>query len=86
MIGLVTDSVSQMPPELAMRLGVRVVPVHVEVDGVPHREGVDLDADGFWARCSSGELPVVKTSQPSPGELGAVYREVAAAGASAIHR
>lgn len=84
MIGLVTDSVSQMPPDLAARLGVRVVPIHVEVDGVPYRDGIDLDADAFWLACGGGELPTVKTSQPSPGELAVVYRELVAEGVEDI--
>ena len=84
MIGLVTDSVSQMPADLAARLAVDVVPVHVEIDGVGHREGIDIDADGFWQRCEGGVLPTVKTSQPSPGELASTYLALAAAGADAI--
>ncbi len=84
MIGLVTDSVSQMPPDLAARLAVQVVPVHVEVDGVRHRDGIDIDADAFWQLCEGGTLPTVKTSQPSPGEFAAVYRDLVAAGAEEI--
>lgn len=84
MIALVTDSASQIPPELAARLDVTVVPVIVTVDGVDHREGVDLDADGFWARFRQGDQPVVSTSQPSPGDFAAIYRRLAAAGAEAV--
>ena len=54
MIGIVTDSNSQIPPELAARLGIEVVPLTVTVDGVAYREGVDIDADDFYARFESG--------------------------------
>lgn len=84
MIGLVTDSASQMPADLATRLGARIVPVIVEVDGVRYHEGIDLDADDFWNHCDGGVLPTVKTSQPSPGEVLAVYRSLAAEGADEI--
>ncbi len=50
MIGLVTDSASQMPPDLASRLGVEVVPVIVTLDGKRFLEGVDLTPSDFWSR------------------------------------
>jgi len=84
MIGLVTDSASQIPAPLAARLGVRVVPITVTIDGVSYREGVDLDPDDFWARITGGRVPELSTSQPSPGEIGGVYRQVVDAGAEAI--
>ena len=83
MTGLVTDSNSQLPLELAERYGVEVVPLTVTVDGVEHAEGEDLDADGFWARFEGG-VPSVTTSQPSPGRFAAAYEAVAARGADEI--
>jgi DegV family protein with EDD domain len=83
-IGLVTDSNSQLPPELASRYGVEVVPLTVTVDGVAHLEGVDLDADGFYALFGGGGAPVVSTSQPSPGLFAEAYQRLADAGAEEI--
>ncbi len=83
MIRLVTDSNSQIPPELAARLGITVVPLVVTVDGVAHQEGVDLDADDFYARFESG-APEVSTSQPSPGAFAAAYESLAGDGADTI--
>ena len=83
MIALVTDSNAMFPPELADRYGVEVVPLTVRVDGVDHLEGVDLDADGFYARFAGG-TPAVSTSQPSPGRFAAAYAAVAERGADAI--
>jgi DegV family protein with EDD domain len=83
MIGLVTDSSSQLPLDLACRYGVEVVPVTVTVDGVDYAEGEDLDADGFWARFE-GATPAVATSQPSPGRFAAAYQAVAGRGAEEI--
>ena len=84
MIALVTDSNSQLPDELARRYAITVVPLHVSVDGVDHLEGVDLDADGFYARFENGASPTVSTSQPSPGQFAAAYAAAAAAGADEI--
>lgn len=85
MIGLVTDSSSQIPPELAAALGVHVVPVLVAVDGVEYEEGVDLDADQFWDRFGAeGAMPEVKTSQPSPGAFVDAYQRLIDRGAAEI--
>ncbi|HUR22593.1 MAG TPA: DegV family protein [Acidimicrobiales bacterium] len=83
MIGLVTDSNSQLPRELAERYGVEVVPLSVTVDGEEYLEGVDLDAGEFYARFRSGR-PTVSTAQPSPGRFAEAYEAAAARGASEI--
>ena len=84
MIALVTDSNSQLPPELAERYGVEVVPLNVTVDGESFLEGVDLDADGFYARFAGGYRPEVATSQPSPGRFASVFEELAGRGVEEI--
>lgn len=84
MIGLVTDSNSQIPPELVERYGVEVVPLTVVVDGVEHAEGVDLDADAFYAHFADGRTPLVSTSQPGPALFAAAYERAAARGAIEI--
>ena len=54
-VGLVTDSNSQLPPDLAKALGVEVVALPVTVGDRPHREGVDLDPDDFYEQLTAGE-------------------------------
>ncbi|MGH9263978.1 MAG: DegV family protein [Acidimicrobiales bacterium] len=83
MIGLVTDSNAQLPPALAERYGVEIVPLTVTVDGTEYLEGVDLDADAFYARFQASR-PVVSTAQPSPGRFAAAYEAVAERGATEI--
>lgn len=84
MIGLCTDSNAQLPAELAERYGVEVVPLTVSVDGEDFLEGVDLDADTFYARFAGGAQPVVTTAAPSPGRFAAAYRALADRGATAV--
>ena len=83
MIGIVTDSNAQLPAELAERYGVEIVALTVMVDGVEYLEGVDLDADEFYARYTRGR-PTVSTAQPSPGRFAAAYEAVADQGATEI--
>lgn len=83
-VGIVVDSNSQMPSDLAHRFRIAVVCLTVTVDGVDHREGVDLDTDGFYAAWDDGHVPEVATSQPSPGQFALAYEAFAEAGATEI--
>ncbi len=83
MIGIVVDSNSQMPDELAARFGIEVVPLTVTVDGVDYLEGVDLDADDFYANWADG-VPEVSTSQPAPGAFRDAYRRLVERGVDEI--
>ncbi len=85
MISLITDSASQLPMALAGRLGVRVVPVTVTIDGSDHLEGVTLSADSFYAMLDRAEaLPTITTSQPSASAFVSAFQAEIDAGASAV--
>src|SRR5215212_7765764 len=73
MIGICTDSNSQIPDSLARRYAVEVVPVTVTVDDHDFLEGVDLDADSFYDMLAAEPPPRVSTSQPSPGQFAVAY-------------
>lgn len=83
-IGLVTDSSSQITGDLVERFGVEVVPMTVTIDGTDHLEGVDLDADAFYAEYAGGATPEIATSQPSPGRFVEAYGRVAERGVDEI--
>jgi len=83
-IGLCTDSSALMPPDLVERWGVEVVPLTVTVDGTDHLEGVDLEADEFYARYANGHRPDVQTGAPSPGQFAAAYEDLVARGCTEI--
>lgn len=84
MHGIVTDSNSQITTDLVDRFGIEVVPLVVTIDGADHREGVDLDADAFYASFDHGHSPEVGTSQPSPGAFAEAYRRLAERGCTEI--
>jgi DegV family protein with EDD domain len=83
LIGLCTDSNAQLPVELVERYGVEVVPLTVTLDGDDFLEGVDLDADGFYARFEQG-VTQVATAAPSPGRFLLAYEALVARGATEI--
>jgi DegV family protein with EDD domain len=57
-------------------LNIHVVPLVVTLDGVSYREGIDIDAEGFYPLlAASDSMPT--TSQPSAGDFADVYRRLA---------
>ncbi|MDV8078912.1 DegV family protein [Rhodococcus sp. IEGM 1370] len=66
-VAVVTDSSSCLPATLAAERGIALVPLHVLVDGIDHREGVD----DIPEQTTSGKP--VTTAGASPGELTEVY-------------
>jgi fatty acid-binding protein DegV len=83
MIGLLTDSSSQLPACLRDRYQVEVVPITVTIDQRDFREGVDLDADTFYETLTDPP-PVIKTAQPSPGEFVEAFDRLRERGAEQI--
>ncbi len=77
MIHLVTDSTSDISPSDAQALGVHVVPLIVRFGEEQFRDGVDIDADQFYAKLErTGVHPT--TSQPSPEVFATLYRTLLA--------
>jgi DegV family protein with EDD domain len=72
-IHLVTDSTSDIPPSDAQALGVSVVPLVVRFGNEQYRDGVDIDADAFYAKLEHTDVHPT-TSQPSPEVFAALYR------------
>lgn len=78
-VQVVTDSTSDISPDEAVELGVKVVPALVAFGDDVFRDRVDITPSEFYERLMSArEFP--KTSQPSVEAFATVYREVAAEG------
>ncbi|MBM4437432.1 MAG: DegV family EDD domain-containing protein [Actinobacteria bacterium] len=78
-VRIVTDSTASLPPYLAERHGIEVVPLLVRFGDTEYRDGVDLsDAEFYRMLEERPEHPV--TSQPSPAAFADVYRRLGAAG------
>lgn len=66
MVKVVTDSVSDLPPEVTRDLEITVIPLNVQFGTDTFRDGIDLDRSEFYRKLqASSVLP--KTSSPSPG-------------------
>ena len=75
-VRIVTDSVADLPPQVAQELGITVVPLNVRFGEEVYRDGVDLTAEQFYDRLVHSKiLPV--TSVPSPASFAGAYDKLA---------
>ncbi len=75
-VKVVTDSSSDIPPDIARELDITVVPLYIRFDSNTYRDGVDISPDQFYDRLTrSKTLP--STSIPSPGDFAETYRSIA---------
>ena len=68
---VVTDSSSRLPAELLEKWAIRVVPLHILLDGDDLRDGVDEIPDDVYKRHAT-------TAAATPAELANVYQEALA--------
>lgn len=69
---LVTDSSSDLPPELIRDRGIVVMPLTVTVDGKSYRDGVDISSQDFYRLLSSSAtFPV--TSPPTKDDFQQLF-------------
>lgn len=82
-VTVVTDSSACLPAELRDRWGIRVVPLHILLDGADLRDGVDDVPEDIYAR------EPVSTAGAGPEELAEAYRNAladnAGSGVVAVH-
>ena len=79
-IAIVTDSTSDLTPEIIKDLDVEIVPLKIKLDGNNYyREGIDISKREFWKKLLT-EKQIPKTSQPSPAEFRVMYEKLFAKG------
>jgi DegV family protein with EDD domain len=80
---IVLDSTSDFLDARERHPNMRIVPLYVLFDGVPSRDHVDIAPSEFYDRLAASEtLPT--TSQPTPDDFLACYRELRDAGYARI--
>ncbi|WP_346622616.1 DegV family protein [Blastococcus montanus] len=82
-VAVLTDSTAYLPPDLAERYGIHVVPLYVVLAGHSGREGEDISSEDV-ARALSSRGQRVSTSRPTPGDFVAAYRAALDAGADRL--
>jgi len=82
-VGLVTDSVSDLPSEVLSACGITVLPVYVMMNGKTYRDDGTLDRAWFYKQLEVGH-PGPTTASPPPKEFLRVYRDLARQGVEEI--
>jgi len=75
-VKIVTDSTSDLPPQVARDLGITVVPLYVHFGEEVFQDGVDISGNEFYRRLTEGPV-LPKTSAPSPDTFRQVYNDLA---------
>jgi DegV family protein with EDD domain len=75
-VKIVTDSSSDIPPQVAEELGITVIPLYVRFGDEVYRDGVDISADQFYDKLAHSRIPP-QTSTPSPGDFAEIYNRLA---------
>ena len=75
-VAVVTDSVADLPPQVAEEFGITVVPLVVRFGTDLYRDGLDLGPDEFYGRLKTSKaLPA--TSVPPPAAFADAYDRLA---------
>lgn len=73
-IAIMTDSNCGILPSESAKYGIHVLPMPIIIDGSTYHEGIDITLDEFYKKQASGAE--ITTSQPSPGEVTAMWDEL----------
>jgi DegV family protein with EDD domain len=74
-VRVVTDSASDIPPQLARELGITVVPLRVHMGGKTYLDGVDISGEAFYHELEATRS-VTTTSLPSLDSIEQAYRQL----------
>ena len=75
-VKIVTDSVSDITPEIATDLGITVVPLFVNFGSETYRDRIDLTSEEFYHKLMHSKI-LPTTAAPSPVSFAEVYDKLA---------
>ena len=82
-VTIMTDSVAQVPVEIAQQLAISIIPFTVNVNGQPYQDGIDLKPTELYRRMRHENfLPT--TTAPSLGQYQQAYESCLHAGAQSV--
>ena len=74
-IAILTDSASDLTPDMIEGLDVTIIPIRLRIGENNYKDGVNLSKKEFWHKLLT-EKVVPKTAQPSPAEFRDYYEEL----------
>ncbi len=82
-VRVITDSVAQVPPDLAHELDIAVIPFIVTFQGKSYQDGIDLEPEELYRRMRAEKI-IPKTAAPSPGDYAKLMKKCINKGATEI--
>ena len=82
-IRIVTDSACDVPPDIAAKMGITIVPVYINIGDQSYLDGVDLSRREFFVNLPAYDL-FPTTAAPASGTFTSVYQQLADEGATEI--
>jgi len=83
-VAIVTDSVSDMPPDVAASYGITVVPLIVSFGSESFRPNVNMTTAEFWARMTAPDAPFPTTAACSAGDFLTAFDTAFEGGAESV--
>jgi len=74
-VKVVTDSCSDITPQLAQELGITVVPLYVQFGNETYRDNVDLSTEEFYHKLEASKIRPI-TSTATPADFAKVFTEL----------
>ena len=75
-IGLVADSVCDLPKEIIEKFDIHIVPIYIKFGDVIYRDGIDITPNDVYHKLKDNGL-LASTSSPSPGDFHQVFQKIA---------
>jgi len=75
-VKVVTDSCSDITPQLAQELGITVVPLYVLFGNETYRDNVDLSTEEFYHKLETSKVHPI-TSTATPADFAKVFNKLA---------
>jgi DegV family protein with EDD domain len=82
-VRVVTDSASDLPPEVCEQLGIEVVPLTIRFGDREYVDRTELSTEAFWQQLATASV-LPETSAPSVGAFEEAFRALHADGADGI--
>lgn len=76
MVKVVTDSCSDITPQLGRELGVTVLPLYVNFGGETYQDNVDLSTEEFYRKLATSKI-MPTTSTVTPADFAKVFTKLA---------
>lgn len=76
MVRVVTDSCSDIAPQLARELGIIVVPQYVQFGNETYRDNIDLSTEEFYQKLKTSEIHPT-TAMVSPAHFAQIFTKLA---------